>query len=457
MSHKHYINLYILVLLIFSPYILAKEINEYKLYIFTYPADATVKILNITQKFNNGMLLTSGEYEIEITKPGYIPYKKWITINNSDQTFTIDLKANTYKLYIDTNPKHAQKKFLNFKHQFKQGMLLKPGKYVLEISSAGYKTFKKTVEITNSDIHLGIDLISTHHIENTKKYNVFIQTQDNNITFKNLNSGIYEIKISKSGYKTKIIPIEIQDKDIAVQMVLSPNSSCEITTEANKITVSINEYKLRFIKINHGILDDIALRKQQAYDFHNQAKRQANSQLLYPMILKSVFDQPMPKVIPSFWIQQKPISPEFYQHITQQKSTEFSYENAIQLINKLNIFCDNQVKFNLPTEKQFVYLAKKIYNPVKTKQLKSCQELTNLETNSGVKKLLGNKWQLTKSKCISYRALKCDSAETYIKKGGSIDSVDATECMPEYRAESTIDIQEPNTTFRLVLIPAKSP
>lgn len=37
------------------------------------------------------------------------------------------------------------------------------------------------------------------------------------------------------------------------------------------------------------------------------------------------------------------------------------------------------------------------------------------------------------------------------KKGGSIESIDATECMPEYRAESSPDIREKKTTFRLVL------
>lgn len=73
-----------------------------------------------------------------------------------------------------------------------------------------------------------------------------------------------------------------------------------------------------------------------------------------------------------------------------------------------------------------------------------------------IKRLLGYQWQLTQSYCQPYDnynekiAIRCDE-QRIVKKGGSIESRDATECMPEYRAESLPDIREPNTTFRLIL------
>ncbi|OQW90940.1 MAG: hypothetical protein BWK78_05860 [Thiotrichaceae bacterium IS1] len=124
------------------------------------------------------------------------------------------------------------------------------------------------------------------------------------------------------------------------------------------------------------------------------------------------------------------------------------------MIDAFNKQCQGY-QFELPTEEQFVYLARKVYHPVKDGALESCHVLTSGE-KYGVKQLLGNKWQLTKSPCESWSndssdPIKQCNPQSYVKKGGTTDSKDATECMPEYRAETTPDVSEPNTTIRLIL------
>ena len=57
------------------------------------PENATIRILNIREKFYQGMTLTPGQYHLEISKSGYETYKKWITINAGDKlNLNIDLK-----------------------------------------------------------------------------------------------------------------------------------------------------------------------------------------------------------------------------------------------------------------------------------------------------------------------------------------------------------------------------
>jgi formylglycine-generating enzyme required for sulfatase activity len=44
------------------------------------PADALVRILNIEQRYTEGMLLNAGQYEIQVSKQGYETKSEWITI-----------------------------------------------------------------------------------------------------------------------------------------------------------------------------------------------------------------------------------------------------------------------------------------------------------------------------------------------------------------------------------------
>ncbi len=229
------------------------------------------------------------------------------------------------------------------------------------------------------------------------------------------------------------------------------NSRCRLTqTEQTK--VFIKKQVLEFAKIEAGSVN-IALKEREAMVFHRKAQQMLPSRLLYPFILKSVSEKERPKLVTTFWIQVAPINPAFYSQIVPNALPDrVSLQDAKIFIGKLNKRCQGVAKFDLPTEQQFVYLAKSIYNPVKTRKLAPCHTLSQLTTENGVKQLLGYKWQLTNTKCEPLNAnpiMACDD-KMYIKKGGTTESKNATECLPEYRAESSPQIREPKTTFRLV-------
>jgi hypothetical protein len=76
------------------------------------------------------------------------------------------IKSNTssdsskagYRLNIDVDPKRAKIRFLGFEKQFYQGIILKPGRYNVEVSSCGYNARKELVKIKNSNVVISIKL-----------------------------------------------------------------------------------------------------------------------------------------------------------------------------------------------------------------------------------------------------------------------------------------------------------
>jgi formylglycine-generating enzyme required for sulfatase activity len=68
------------------------------------PENAAIRILNIREKFYQGMTLSPGQYHLEISKSGYEIYKNWITINAGDKlNLNIDLKPLSRTKHSFTN------------------------------------------------------------------------------------------------------------------------------------------------------------------------------------------------------------------------------------------------------------------------------------------------------------------------------------------------------------------
>ncbi len=55
-------------------------VQETRLLVETSPANATIRILNITPPYSRGMILQPGPYHIEVSSPGYKTVKEWITV-----------------------------------------------------------------------------------------------------------------------------------------------------------------------------------------------------------------------------------------------------------------------------------------------------------------------------------------------------------------------------------------
>lgn len=70
--------------------------NTYKLIIYTNPEAAKVRILNLEKPYQNGMKLPSGDYNVEISRDGYISKKQWITIDRDHVKLQVTLVPSNY-------------------------------------------------------------------------------------------------------------------------------------------------------------------------------------------------------------------------------------------------------------------------------------------------------------------------------------------------------------------------
>jgi hypothetical protein len=69
---------------------------EGRLYVDVTPAGAKIRILNISPSYTRGMVLAPGPYNIEVSAPGYITAKEWITLGLSEEkTVSFSLAAST--------------------------------------------------------------------------------------------------------------------------------------------------------------------------------------------------------------------------------------------------------------------------------------------------------------------------------------------------------------------------
>lgn len=49
--------------------------------VITNPVDARVRIMNIAPVYQDAMELKEGKYDIEVTKAGYLTYRKWVVVD----------------------------------------------------------------------------------------------------------------------------------------------------------------------------------------------------------------------------------------------------------------------------------------------------------------------------------------------------------------------------------------
>jgi hypothetical protein len=126
------------------------DIQEGRLYIKTVPQDARVRILNIVPPYRPGMMLSPGNYQIEVSKSGYKTKVQWITIANQDRIHQkIELISTLpySRLFVNPEPSDARIRIMNIVPSYSHGMALQAGRYLIEVDKPEYKPFRKWVLI----------------------------------------------------------------------------------------------------------------------------------------------------------------------------------------------------------------------------------------------------------------------------------------------------------------------
>ncbi|MDO6548634.1 PEGA domain-containing protein [Pseudoalteromonas carrageenovora] len=60
---------------------IVEAVAPISLTVITNPSDARVRIMNIKPLYEDAIELKEGEYDVEVSKPGYLTYRKWVAVD----------------------------------------------------------------------------------------------------------------------------------------------------------------------------------------------------------------------------------------------------------------------------------------------------------------------------------------------------------------------------------------
>ncbi len=159
--------------------------NTARLFITPQPAHARIQILNIKPKFEQGISLSPGVYEVQVSASRFVTHRQKVRMKNKDVrlNITLDIEdslenmlrqppvlsapvdtitdtepVERYPVYIKTEPSDAQVNLLNNPTHFVQGVLLAPGRYQLKVSKVGYTPRMRWFEVKAEALHLDVHL-----------------------------------------------------------------------------------------------------------------------------------------------------------------------------------------------------------------------------------------------------------------------------------------------------------
>lgn len=205
------------------------ELIKYQLTINTIPSDATAEVyINNTWVSGKIHTLEPNTYEYRVSRVGYVTKTGSVDIVSSDKIVNVTLEGIKYKLTINTIPLDATAE-INIDGGWISGKVhnLVPGVYEYRVSRDGYSTKTGSTVIDNKDenITVNLNLITYSLTINTIPSNAVaeIRVDDNWIVGKlfDLAPGVYEYRVSLSGYKTEVGTVTIIDINKTLNIDLS--------------------------------------------------------------------------------------------------------------------------------------------------------------------------------------------------------------------------------------------
>jgi len=135
--------------------------TEYSLQVNPDVKGCDIKILNIKEKYKDGIMLENGKYLIQVSKPGFEEYQNWIVINGSDAIVNVKMEkfVKKYALLVKPNVADAKIRILNIKIKYADNIKLPVGKYFIDVQKSGYQTFQTWVRIVDKDVVVNVDML----------------------------------------------------------------------------------------------------------------------------------------------------------------------------------------------------------------------------------------------------------------------------------------------------------
>ena len=215
---------------------LALEPAKFGLTIRPQPEDARVRLLDSTVAYQPGVALAPGNYEVEVSRDGYI--SRTFPVKIVDREVAVPVALETvpppppplqYRLTVRADPPEARVRLLGVRTAYQPGVQLEPGSYTVEVSQTGYETVQVPVRIVDSDVTVPVTLVRQPE---PSQYRLTVRANPADAQIRILNirptyrpgiqlePGSYVIEVSRTGYETARVTARVVDSDVTVPVTL---------------------------------------------------------------------------------------------------------------------------------------------------------------------------------------------------------------------------------------------
>jgi hypothetical protein len=228
------------------------RLRTYALTVEVEPADSAIAFRNHEASYEAGMRLPPGDYEVEVSKPGYVTQQQRVSVVDADVTVPVKLARESYGLTVRTTPPKSKITLVDYAETYYPGMQLPPGSYEIEVKLDGYESERRTVEIRDQPVELTIDLRQAKYA-----LTVVVTPEDSSITIVDypepyrpglaLLPGDYEVRVEHEGYKPVHREVTISNRDLTVEISLErvPLVAQPATDETAQLEAKIAEQAQR--------------------------------------------------------------------------------------------------------------------------------------------------------------------------------------------------------------------
>ena len=253
---------------------LALEKAKYGLTVRPNPTDAQVRLLNSPVAYQPGVALAPGDYEVEVTREGYVARKFPVRIVDGDVAVQVTLEKtpppSRYRLTVLADPPQAATRLLNSQISYQPGVQLPPGEYQIEVALAGYETARLPVQIVSSDIMLPVSL---KKIEQPAGYRLTVQPDpataqvrlvDSSTTYQpgvSLPPGRYTVEVTQADYEPAWVTVQIVDRDVVtpVKLARKPEKPAKPTSYRLTVRADPANARIRLLKTKTAYAPGVAL------------------------------------------------------------------------------------------------------------------------------------------------------------------------------------------------------
>ncbi len=219
------------------------------------PTDAMVRINTKDYTGQKTVKLEPGEYAIEISKSGFLPYQTTKNLKIGDrETITATLTENAAYVDFAIEPQDATIMINKENYSGQKRVKLAPGSYLVELSKEGWHPQQQTVDLQLGDtvqIQKNLtQMTGTLQFTVVPDNAVIIMTREGEEIdrwtglkyLKGIGVGKYEVKCKADGYITKKDTIKIEEDNVTViEMILNEGSDLKFHTSPTGIEMTFVE------------------------------------------------------------------------------------------------------------------------------------------------------------------------------------------------------------------------